>query len=140
MSYFNTLNGFMDNIEGTQNAIDNVKEQGFSTAMNQLEDKYSLIKQKALEGVPDIAGDVLNYTTQGVTALSGTYNTIRALKQSKMAKNLATKLGKKDVKVEDVDKNGLPKLSDTEQELNDRLNRLKDGSLNNDADEESGRT
>lgn len=139
MSYFNTLNGFMDNIEGTQNAIDNVKEQGFSSAMNQLEDKYSLIKQKALEGVPDIAGDVLNYTTQGVTALSGTYNTIRALKQSKMAKNLATKIGKKDVKVEDVDKNGLPKLSDTEQELNDRLNRLKDGSLNNDADEESGR-
>ncbi len=125
MSYFNQINGFMDNIEQNQNAIEGFKDSGFNTQIGDLQDKYAFIKQKALEGVPDIAGDVLNYTTQGVQALSGTYSTIRALKNSKMAKSLAKKTGEPEKSQEntpeDVDENGLPKLSDLEQ----RLNRLK---------------
>ena len=86
MSYFDQINGFMDNIDSAQSAINNVKSGQISTAIGDLQDKYSLIKQKALEGVPDVAGDVLNYATQGVTALSGTYSTVRALKNSRIAK------------------------------------------------------
>lgn len=129
MSYFDKINGFMDDIESQQNAIENFKDSGFNSQVGDLQDKFSLIKQKALEGVPDIAGDILNYTTQGVQALSGTYSTIRALKNSKMARNLAKKTGEPDKapnKAPEVDENGLPKLS----ELDKRLNNLREVTEN----------
>jgi len=94
MSYFDTINGFIDNVDSAQSNLDSIKEQGFSQGLNDLEDKYSLIKQKALEAIPDEAGDILNYTTQGITALSGTYNTIRALKKSKIGQAVSKKIGK----------------------------------------------
>lgn len=132
MSYFDQVNGFMDNIESTQNAINGVKSQQMSTAIGDLQDKYSLIKQKALEGVPDIAGDVLNYATQGVTALSGTYSTVRALKNSSIAKKIARASGepsdaeKAGGPEPDVDKFGLPKLSPEESaDFSSRLNKLR---------------
>jgi len=132
MSYFDKINGFMDDIEQSQQAIENFKDNGFNSQVGDLQDKFSLIKQKALEGVPDIAGDVLNYTTQGVQALSGTYSTIRALKNSKFARNLAKKTGEPDKAPDepaDVDENGLPKLSDLEQRLN-KLTRVEENPEN----------
>lgn len=132
MSYFDQINGFMDNIESAQSAINNVKSGQISTAIGDLQDKYSLIKQKALEGVPDIAGDVLNYATQGVTALSGTYSTVRALKNSRIAKKIAKATGepsdaeKVGGKAPDVDDFGLSKLSPEEfADFNSRLNNLR---------------
>lgn len=141
MSYFDTINGFMDNIDSQQNAINSIKNEYASQAMGDLEDKFSLIKQKALEGVPDVAGDILNYTTQGVQALSGTYATIRALKNSKLAKSLSKASGKEPAKPDvDVDDFGLPKgdaSSDTLNELSERLNRLRQGDTPDDVINES---
>lgn len=113
MSYFDTINGFIDNVDSAQSNLNSIKEQSFSQGLNDLEDKYSLIKQKALEAVPDEAGDILNYTTQGITALSGTYNTIRALKKSRIGQAVSKKIVKqKPQETPDGDKE-TPKGEDT---------------------------
>ena len=135
MSYFDQINNWTNNIEQTQNALNSEKNSYASQAIGDLQDKYALIKQKALEGVPDIAGDVLNYTTQGVQALSGTYSTIRALRQSKIAKKLSQATGDKPPESSvDVDDLGLPKLSPEMRELNERLNKLRGDSTIGDPD------
>jgi len=123
MSYFDSLNGFVDNVDAIQGQIDTAKDMAYSTNMGELEDKYQMIKDKALQAIPDELGDTLNYATQGITALSGTYNTMRALRKSKLGRTIEKKVtGKEPPKEPDVDESGLPQLSELERRLNNLRN------------------
>lgn len=142
MSYFDQINGFIDNVGETQNAIDNFKQAGFNQSISDLEDKYSLIRQKALEAVPDEAGDILNYATQGVTALSGTYNTIRALKKSKLGQAVQKKItGKDSAKVETPSETSDPvgSLLEKAKSLKSNIQESADEAVNKVTDAVSGK-
>jgi hypothetical protein len=142
MSYFDQINGFIDNVGQTQNAIDSFKQAGFNQSISDLEDKYSLIRQKALEAVPDEAGDILNYATQGVTALSGTYNTIRALKKSKLGQAVTKKItGKDSAQVETPSESSDPigSLLDKAKSLKTNIQESADEAVNKVTDAVSGK-
>ena len=142
MSYFDQINGFIDNVGQTQNAIDSFKQAGFNQSISDLEDKYSLIRQKALEAVPDEAGDILNYATQGVTALSGTYNTIRALKKSKLGQAVQKKItGKDSAQVETPSETADPvgSLLDKAKSLKTNIQESADEAVNKVTDAVSGK-
>lgn len=142
MSYFDQINGFIDNVGQTQNAIDNFKQAGFNQSISDLEDKYSLIRQKALEAVPDEAGDILNYATQGVTALSGTYNTIRALKKSKLGQAVQKKItGKDSAQVETPSESSDPvgSLLEKAKSLKSNIQESADQAVNKVTDAVSGK-
>jgi hypothetical protein len=135
MSYFDSLNGFVDNVDAIQGQINTARDMAFSTNMGELEDKYQMIKDKALQAIPDELGDTLNYATQGITALSGTYNTMRALRKSKLGRTIEKKVTGKEPPQEPKGKEpaqppeeppsdvmGLPELDEIERRLNNVRN------------------